>query len=315
MTPLFSVLMPTRNRPALFDAALASVLAQADVAFEVVTIDDGSDNPALAAYADLPGLADPRVRRILLERTARGHGPSFVINHAALHARGEYLAFLDDDDTWTDPLYLARAAAAMRRGADIQYANQRLYVDGVPQARSVWIEDLGPRLGLTEAAPVTVAQWLSATGFCHINCTIARREFFQRIGGFDNQILYEGDRDFWLRSLDAAALILHEPAFVARHNAPAATSQANASTSEPQLLRRISQLRVLDKAIALARLPEIQAYARDHKAYLLRRLASELAAAGQASSAAFYAREALGARFGLKWSAYTAWLGAKALLK
>jgi glycosyltransferase involved in cell wall biosynthesis len=308
--PFFSVLMPTRNRPALFAAALASVLAQQGADFEVVVVDDGSDDAALAGYAALSDLADDRVRRVLLERTLRGHGPSFVINHAAMLARGTYLAFLDDDDAWTDPHYLARAAAALEGGSvEMHYANQRLFIDGQVQARTVWIEDLAPRLGLAATAPVTPAQLLGAHGFCHINATIARRDFFLGLGGFDNQIGYEGDRDLWLRALDAATSILHDPAFVARHNAPDPAAQANASTAESLLLRRISQLRVLDKAIALARRAEVQAYARRHKGFVLKRMARELAEAGDTRRAAFYAREALGVAPGVKWLGYAVMLG------
>lgn len=310
--PFFSVLMPTRNRPALFGAALASVLAQEDAEFEVVVVDDGSDDAALAAYATLPGLADARVRRVMLERTLRGHGPSFVINHAAMLAQGRYLAFLDDDDTWTDPHYLTRAAHALvDADVEMHFANQRLYVGGEAQARTVWIEDLAPRLGLATTAPVTPAQLLGAHGFCHINATIARRDFFLGLGGFDNQIGYEGDRDLWLRALDVASSVLHDPQFVARHNAPDPAAQANASTAESVMLRRISQLRVLDKAIALARRPEVQAYARRHKGYVLKRMAQELADAGDRKRAAFYAREALGVAPGVKWLAYALGLGFK----
>jgi hypothetical protein len=156
---------------------------------------------------------------------------------------------------------------------------------------------------------VTPAQLLGAHGFCHINATIARRDFFLGLGGFDNQIGYEGDRDLWLRALDASTSILHDPAFVARHNAPDPAAQANASTAESVMLRRISQLRVLDKAIALARRAEVQAYARRHKGYVLKRMAQEFAEAGDRRRAAFYAREALAVAPGAKWLAYAARLG------
>ena len=77
--PLFSVLMPTRNRATLFAAALGSVLSQECRDLEVVVVDDGSDE-ADAAQCRALCQADARVRLLVLPRRSRGHGQSYALN-------------------------------------------------------------------------------------------------------------------------------------------------------------------------------------------------------------------------------------------
>jgi glycosyltransferase involved in cell wall biosynthesis len=63
--------------------------------------------------------------------TQRGHGPGFALNFGAGLARGDYLCFLDDDQ-WTDPDHLGRAAGVIVGSAepiDLLPANQRAYRD------------------------------------------------------------------------------------------------------------------------------------------------------------------------------------------
>ena len=79
------------------------------------------------------------------------------------------------------------------------------------------------------------------------------------------------------------------------------------TTALSEFERRLSQLRLLDRAIFFSRHAAIRAYGRRHKVYTLKRIAKSLAAAGRHAEAAFYAREALGAGPTAKWAGYTAW--------
>ena len=92
--PKVSVIIPTHNRAALLPRAVDSVLAQTYDDFELLIVDDCStdDTPAVIA-----GFADPRVRAF---RHDASRGASAARNTGIGEARGEYLAFLDDDDEW-----------------------------------------------------------------------------------------------------------------------------------------------------------------------------------------------------------------------
>ena len=109
----FSVLIATRNRPELFERAIASVLANRDADFEVIVIDDGTVPPFSEQLdrleARLVAAEGERVRFYHLPHRERGHGQSYVLNYAVSLALGDYVCFLDDDDYWIDPGHLARA--------------------------------------------------------------------------------------------------------------------------------------------------------------------------------------------------------------
>lgn len=92
-----SVIIPTRHRPALLRRALACVADQTRRPEEVLVIDDGD-----APMSSAPGAGARLIRQ------EAPHGAARARNLGASIARGRFLAFLDDDDTW-HPAYLAEA--------------------------------------------------------------------------------------------------------------------------------------------------------------------------------------------------------------
>ncbi|MGA7523680.1 MAG: glycosyltransferase [Acidobacteriaceae bacterium] len=92
--PLVSAVIPTRGRPAFLLGAVRSALRQTWPKIEVIVVIDGPD-PATEAQLEL--LHDARVRTLMLERP---YGGSDARNAGVRAARGEWIAFLDDDDEW-----------------------------------------------------------------------------------------------------------------------------------------------------------------------------------------------------------------------
>lgn len=103
---IVSVVIPTYNRAAQVPDAVRSVLAQKEVVCEVIVIDDGSKDDTEATLAPFAG----SIRYI---RTENG-GVSAARNRGIREATGEWVAFLDSDDTW-HPDKLRRQLAAMER--------------------------------------------------------------------------------------------------------------------------------------------------------------------------------------------------------
>ena len=91
--PLFSVILPTHNRPHLLPQAIESVLAQTVDDFQLVIVDDGSDPPATV----------PTDSRIQHARLDQPRGPARARNRGLELAVGRYVCFLDDDDLFTPP--------------------------------------------------------------------------------------------------------------------------------------------------------------------------------------------------------------------
>lgn len=93
---LVSVIVPVYNRENLVGRTIDSILAQTYPGIEVIAINDGSTDGSLEAlkvYAD----SHPGKVVIIDQQNA---GQVCARNNGIKHAHGEYIAFLDSDDTW-----------------------------------------------------------------------------------------------------------------------------------------------------------------------------------------------------------------------
>jgi glycosyltransferase involved in cell wall biosynthesis len=88
-----SAIIPTYNRRALVSRAIESVLAQTVPVNEIIVVDDGSTDGTAEAVQSQFG------PRVMVLRQANG-GVSAARNHGIHAARGEWIAFLDSDDSW-----------------------------------------------------------------------------------------------------------------------------------------------------------------------------------------------------------------------
>jgi glycosyltransferase involved in cell wall biosynthesis len=91
---LVSAVIPTRGRPELLASAVRSALRQTWRHIEVIVVVDGPDPESEALLATI---TDRRLRSIVMPETCGG---SMARNAGVRAARGEWIAFLDDDDEW-----------------------------------------------------------------------------------------------------------------------------------------------------------------------------------------------------------------------
>jgi glycosyltransferase involved in cell wall biosynthesis len=102
-----SVIIPTRDRPELLNAAVQSVLRQTRAVEQIIVVDDASESRG--AFATLAALS-PTIE--IVTRSVRG-GPAAARNTGIDRARGEFLLFLDDDDL-IDPRFVEEGLAVLR---------------------------------------------------------------------------------------------------------------------------------------------------------------------------------------------------------
>jgi len=212
--PLVSVIIPTRNRAAMLQEALTSVLGQELEEFEIIVIDDGSSQAA----ADLAQtILDPRIRWLSQERRGR----STARNRGMAEARGRYIALLDDDD-----LYLPGKLSSQTR-----FLESHAPIDLVASGTSIDHLGLGrlltARPWLTHPKPTLTA----LLGGCRIHtCGIMfRRAFLQRMDPwFDPALALAEDLDFYLRAAAAGARMAWLPEIVAQYRLHADRGGADA---------------------------------------------------------------------------------------
>ena len=213
--PLASLIIPTRNGLELLERCITSILSLTDYPlFEVLIVDNGSDDPATLSYlARITG--DPRVRVI---RDPRPFNYSALNNAAATLARGSLLALVNNDIEVITPGWLTEMVSHALRpeigavGAKLWYPNNTLQHGGVILGRGgAWHAHTGIALGdpgyMGRAAYV---QSLSAvTGAC----LVVRKELYESLGGLnetDLTVAYN-DVDFCLRALEAGYRNLWTP--------------------------------------------------------------------------------------------------------
>ena len=197
-TPAVAVVVRTRDRPSQLRDALDSLAAQAFRDFEVVVVNDaGADIvPVIAEYPML------RVRHVRLD-VRRGRGAAANAGVAASAA--PLVAYLDDDDVF-HPEHLALLCGVLQSHPEFGAA----YAD-VDVAR-FHFNDASQRYELSSRAPEFAGD-VDADRLLYENAIpnvalVHRRELWERVGGFDEQLELLEDWDFALR-LASEALFVH----------------------------------------------------------------------------------------------------------
>lgn len=192
-----SVLCPVRNGARYLAEALASALAQTLPADEVVVVDDGSSDDSAAIAESFAG--------VRVVRTGR-RGVAAARNTLVAEARGDLVAFLDADDTWTpDKLAIQVAYMDGNPAVGVSFTHQRVHLEaGVERPR--WL----PREALDTPTPIVAT--------CAM---VARRALFASVGAFDETLVRGEDTDWLFRAVAAGAgyVILPDALLVRRVHA------------------------------------------------------------------------------------------------
>ena len=214
-----SVIIPTHSRPHLLPRAVESAHA-AGTDVEVIVVDDASVDRTAEVCGELSGIKYVRVDR--------NQGVAGARNVGLMHAEGEYIAFLDDDD--------------LRLPGSLDLQAQNL--------------DAHPEIGFVCGGMVMADQNYRPTG--EIVCpkisgdiffslmeldfpimglaVLARKECFVRVGLFHRQVDGIDDWDMFLRIAELYSVLV-DPEPVGIYRQPTVRSAQGSSARAAQLLR------------------------------------------------------------------------------
>ena len=205
--PSFSIVVPSRDRPAKLATCLAALRAldYPRERYEVIVVDDGSREdlePVIRAAAD-----DFAVR---LERQEQ-KGPAGARNHGARSARGDYLAFTDDDCR-PRPSWL-RELATRVDGPEVGVGG-RVVAGHEENAYTV----------MSHKVLYLVYDYYNkdpeAARFFASNNLMLPAETFRLLGGFDERFTTSEDRDLCDRWIASGRTLRYAPQAVVAHDRP-----------------------------------------------------------------------------------------------
>jgi GT2 family glycosyltransferase len=212
-----SVVVPTFRRPDLLHKCLAK-LAQQDLEpdqVEVIIADDGNDRSTKAAVEEFDKNTPIRFRYV---RVGPAHGPATARNTGWKAARGEVIAFTDDD-CLPEPNWLSTGMKALRE-TGAAAATGRVIVP-LPEKPTDYERD---------AAGLSRGEFVTANCFC-------RRAVLEEIGGFDERftVAWREDSDLQFTLLERGLAIEAAPQAVVVH--PVRPAKWGVSLSQQKKVR------------------------------------------------------------------------------
>jgi glycosyltransferase involved in cell wall biosynthesis len=215
--PVFSIIIPTRERPETLRFAMQSVLCQDGDDIELV-ISDNLSGPATAKIA--LGFNDPRVVYVRADRRL-----SMCDNwdFAFKHARGDYIAFLGDDDAVMPRAFHIMRQVLTGRTPDIVMGTSYHYVwpAGEQPAELLWVPVREERRQIELRPLIDRTFRLGGAGYDRLPCAyrcFVRRTLFEKLSNATGRIFHSTAPDvfttFALPAFCSAADHLGEPLFV-----------------------------------------------------------------------------------------------------
>lgn len=275
--PKVSVIIPSYNHEKYVDKAIDSVLAQTFTNFELLIIDDASQDKSVEVICHY---TDPRIRLFVHEKNA---GAVATLNEGISKSRGEYIAILNSDDLFL-PTKLAKQVAYLDKTSSVGAVFTHVSV--IQNKKSA---TAGYYATVFMQPNRTSTEWLSfffkyGNALCHPSILI-RRECYKKIGLYDARYHQLPDFDMWVRfAMKYSLYIIQEPltqfrVLAGRKNTSAKTNQTQIR-SEWELRKILDHYLTLSSSQLLSIFPElsqqkINSYS-SHPYYQLVSIASQL---------------------------------------
>lgn len=211
--PLVSVIIPVYNGGRYLRAALESVFAQTYRAFEVIVIDDGSTDDSAAIAQSFPD-----VRYI----HQSNQGVAAARNNGIEAARGEFFAFIDQDDLWS-PEKLRLQVGYLLSHPEIGYTlTQQQFFLGEGETLPPWFRK--------ELFDSVHTGWVLGT-------LLVRRTIFEQVGNFATGYSAANDSDWFFRAKAAAIPMAVVPELLLRKRIHDANDSGRAKEILSELLK------------------------------------------------------------------------------
>ena len=202
--PLVSIVLPTYNGERFLQESIDSCLNQTLRDFELILVDDGSQNAETLRI--LASQTDPRV---IVDHQKTNLGLPRALNAGFRIARGRYLTWTSDDNHYR-PEAIETMVTFLERGeTDFVYA------------RATAIDDEGRIIGeIVPRAPENLV-----LDNCIGPCFLYTREVMEKTGPYDPSMILTEDYDYWIRVFKRFRMMrIDHDLYLYRHHSTTLTS-------------------------------------------------------------------------------------------
>ena len=183
-SPLVSIVIPTYNHAPMLQRALATVMEQTYQNWNAIVVNNFSTDNTLEVVAKFN---DPRIQCV----NFRNNGVIGASRNEGIKlATGEYVAFLDSDDTWF-PTKVEKSVSSLENGSDL-VCHAEYWIDESGKSRLV---TYGPSEAATHHNLIYKGNRISTSA------TMVRATLLKEVNGFDvsPELISTEDYDLWIR--------------------------------------------------------------------------------------------------------------------
>jgi GT2 family glycosyltransferase len=231
--PFVSVVVATRDRPESLASCLDSLAALSYPRYEIVVVDNAPSTPATAELVErvrAGGTDGPAVRPAVRYAREDRRGPSWARNRGLDLARGEIVAFVDDD-VLLDPHWLAELVRGFGAGSNVACVTGPIVPRELETPAQIWLEqyggfckgfarriyDLAAHRPADRLFPYTVGKFGSGANMAF------RTAALRGLGGFDPALgpatpaLAAEDIALFFQVIEAGFQLVYEPGAIVYH--------------------------------------------------------------------------------------------------
>ena len=185
--PLFSIIMPTYNRGYIIETAIDSLKEQTYKNFELIIIDDGSDDNTEEIVQQIRGI------EIVYIKYRENKGASFARNLGMKYARGDFFSFLDSDNVYTTNS-LENRMRALNEGYEFVFGQAEIH-------RWERVRIVPENVGNSFEKIDDIIQSSIRKNIFDTNTVALSRKCFDECGGFDEKQQRLQDYEYFFRLL------------------------------------------------------------------------------------------------------------------